>query len=927
MNNKQKKITIKKTILLFSFSIFLIQSLFSNEQNQKSNNAKTVKIGYYQANCFFEGAAPGLNKSGYGYHYLQDVANYTGWNYEYVYGSWSQLLDMFLEGKIDLMPDISYTKERAEKMLFPKNIMGHESSWIFTSVNNTTFSPLDPQTLNGARIGVSKGSTQIEDIKNWLKKNNVKAELVIYTSDETRQKDCIQGKIDASIELDIDFIQDLKALYKISSSEFYLAVNKDRPDLVKELDDALDFILELKPQYTTELFNRYYNNILISKKISKQEEDWLFKKDIIKVGCLINNLPFSDKAPENNKPVGVIVDWLNYLKSNLSLSKTFFTYEYYNTQQEMNEALEKGYVDLIYPVAKHLEKSNNSTMYTETLMSVAYNVIFKGTFSSKKLNRIAVSKNHLEKDYAKAYYPQSKLIECETQEDTLKMVLSGQADSAILNTYKSNKFLTNYKKYEELSFRQLQQTSEIQFGVSRKNTPLVKLLNREIFLIPSYISFSFISKNASHDSVYSLEDLFWNYKNVILTTLYIILIGIIIILILLYNRKKLQQANIKAEAANQAKSAFLLNMSHDIRTPMNAIIGYTNMAKKYIDNKSKVLTYLNKAQVSSEHLLALINDVIDMSRIENGKISIEEIPANIITCQKEIIDIVQQGALNNNISLRFNYSNVSNPNVFVDILHLNRITLNILSNAIKYTQEGGTVTYTIEQTENSSSTNMGTFIFTIQDTGIGMSKEFQNHIFEAFEREESSLSKKIQGTGLGMSITKNLIELMNGKIIVRSELGKGTTIIFKLDLKIQDGYSKNYAQKSNYSSLNFDKKRILLAEDNESNREIAKDLLETLGFIVDEAYDGAKCVNKIKEHSPNYYDYILMDIQMPNMNGYEAAKAIRNLPEHEKASIPIICMSANVFSEDIQKAFDSGMNAHIAKPLNLETLLQTIANC
>ena len=180
---------------------------------------------------------------------------------------------------------------------------------------------------------------------------------------------------------------------------------------------------------------------------------------------------------------------------------------------------------------------------------------------------------------------------------------------------------------------------------------------------------------------------------------------------------------------------------------------------------------------------------------------------------------------------------------------------------------------------------------------------------------------------MSKEVLKNLIELMNGKIIVRSELGKGTTIIFKLDLKIQDGYSKNYAQKSNYSSLNFDKKRILLAEDNESNREIAKDLLETLGFIVDEAYDGAKCVNKIKEHSPNYYDYILMDIQMPNMDGYEAAKTIRNLPEHEKASIPIICMSANVFSEDIQKAFDSGMNAHIAKPLNLETLLQTIANC
>ena len=931
--NKLKNFKISKKHTKFSifFLIFFFTQFFSFAKNNDNKTLqlqleqKTVRIGYYNANSFFEGAFEGGQKSGYGYEYISDIANYTGWNYEYVYGSWPELMEKFLNGEIDLMADVSHTKEREDFMLFPKHIMGIESSWIFTSANNTKLSATDISSLNGAKIGVSKSSTQIEDIKKWLKKNNINASIILYSSDKTRQEDCIKGKIDASVELDIDSIHDLKALYKISSSDFYLAVKKDRPDLLNEINEALEYIQELKPQYILELFNKYYNNILLSKKLSKNEISYLENKKEIRIGTLKDNLPFSEQNEETQKPMGIIVDWISHLKNTLGLSETNFNYIFFSHQEELENALLENTVDLIFPVSAKTSNKKNQIMYSEPLMAISYNLIYSGTYSAEKINKIAVINNQLETEFVKKYYPQSKIITCDSRNDSLNLILSKQAHSAILNTYKTNKYLSNYKKYENLKYSQLQQSVLVQFAVNRNNKDLLMIINRGICLIPQPVTMSFISKNASKDSIYSLEDIYWNYKNLFLGITYFFIFSTIIILILLYNRKQLQIANTKAEAANKAKSSFLLNISHDIRTPMNAIIGYTNMAKKHIDNKQKVSEYLNKAQISSEHLLSLISDVLDMSRIENGSITIEESPENIIESQKEIIDIVKQSATNKNITLKYNFTSILNPNIYMDKLHVNRIALNILSNAIKYTKEGGFVSYSIEQLEKTKE-NSASFIFTVQDTGIGMSEDFISHIFEAFERESSSISSKTPGSGLGMAITKNLIDLMDGKIVIHSELGKGTTVIYQLTFKLQSEHNA-YKQKTLYNESIFAKKRILLVEDNPSNREITKDMLESFGFSVEEANDGAICVDKIKDHSPQFYDYILMDIQMPYMDGFKATEIIRNLPEKEKANIPIICMTANVFSEDKEKVLKCGMNAHISKPINIDTLLQTLANC
>ncbi len=392
-------------------------------------------------------------------------------------------------------------------------------------------------------------------------------------------------------------------------------------------------------------------------------------------------------------------------------------------------------------------------------------------------------------------------------------------------------------------------------------------------------------------------------------------------------QKQLEDALLAAKAANAAKSTFLFNMSHDIRTPMNAILGFTSMAEKYIDNKEKVADCLGKVKLSGEHLLNLINDVLNMARIESGKVVIEEEPANVRECARDLIMIVQETAKQNSITLGLDMSTVTVENVYADTLRVNQVMLNIIGNAIKYTKPGGKVNYTIFQLPQTTPEEI-TYKFIVEDTGIGMSKEYCDHVFEAFTREKSSTVNGIQGTGLGMAITKQLLELMGGSINVESELGVGTKVTVMLTFRVAQEKAANTEadlEKAASLKMSLEGKRVLLVEDNELNREIARDILEDEGLIVDEADDGTVAVEKMGKAQPGDYDFVLMDIQMPHMDGYKATELIRQLDNKEVAAVPIIAMTANAFDEDKQRAMDAGMNAHIAKPIEIDKLFETMS--
>ncbi len=388
----------------------------------------------------------------------------------------------------------------------------------------------------------------------------------------------------------------------------------------------------------------------------------------------------------------------------------------------------------------------------------------------------------------------------------------------------------------------------------------------------------------------------------------------------------LTEAVAAADRANRSKRAFLFNMSHDIRTPMNAIIGFTELAEQNIDDREKVRDYLQKIMLSSQHLLSLINDILDMSRIENGKVTIEAVPV----CIRDQMDLVKNVVRSDIENRRLRYvektEKLDDIYVYADALHVNRILINILSNAVKFTPDGGTITFTVRE-RKSEREGYALYDFIIEDTGIGMSGEFIGHIFEQFAREKTSTVSHTQGTGLGMSITKSLVDLMGGEIRVESELGKGSVFTVSLEFKITSAdmvYGKAAADDSS-SLLALSGRRVLLVEDNDLNMEIAKAMLEAMGLEVETASDGSEALEKVKKESADRYDLILMDIQMPMMNGYEATRAIRALDDRDKAGIPIIAMTANAFDEDRTNAFEAGMNDHIAKPLDITILRDTIA--
>ena len=394
-------------------------------------------------------------------------------------------------------------------------------------------------------------------------------------------------------------------------------------------------------------------------------------------------------------------------------------------------------------------------------------------------------------------------------------------------------------------------------------------------------------------------------------------------------RKSLEQKNVALQLAvqretkaNLAKREFLFNMSHDIRTPMNAIIGFTALAQTHIDDRGQVEDYLKKISVSSQHLLSLINDVLDMSRIESGKVTLEAKPVHLPELVHELRDIVQAVVSEKDLSLTLDTVGVENEDVIADPLRLEQILINVLANAVKFTPDGGQISLWIVQ-KDTAPAGYADFEFHIKDNGIGMSEEFQKHIFEQFARERTSTVSKIQGTGLGMAITKSLVDMMGGRITVKSEQGKGSEFTISLRFPIGEAKAEQTPPAAKASASAG--KKLLVVEDNELNLEIASTLLKEAGFAVDTAENGKIAVEKVEAASADRYDLILMDIQMPEMDGYEATRRIRALPDTKKAALPIVAMTANAFEDDRKNALRAGMNGHIAKPLDIQKLFQVLS--
>ena len=922
---------------------------YSTQQETKKSDTqikekKIIRVGSFE-DTFDYVDANGVRR-GYGYELMQALAGYTGWKIEHVQCDWSNCFDKLENGEIDVIGDISYTDERAQKMLFSDEPMGEEKYILYADLSDIDNGTSDFKAMDGKRVGVLMDTEPEIMLTEWENKNGIHTEHVnVYNNDDVEEK-LANHEIDcfASLEESIWSEQGISSVATIGKSGIYFAINKERSDIKTEMDYAMCQLDQDSPFFKADLYKKYFT-LDYNQSLTGGEKSWLEEHGDIRMGFLNNDPAIFSLDKENEQLAGMLAEYISYAKDCLGNQMLEFNIQDYADYDEMLQALQDQEINVIFYAGRNpdfAEKKGyalTDTAWTYSLMAVTD----EKNFDEDKAYTVAVPK---EKDALKQHlafsYPQWKLVDYDSFDDAADMIKNEKADCFLMGASQA----MIYDNRQNFKSVPLTKTMEACFAVRGGEATLLSILNKTLKTMPSDMLTSALAiYDSTADKVTFYDFVKDNLLVVFVTAGFTALVIIGIILVLLRRARKaevvaklaasntqklndkLEIALEKAEDASLAKTRFLNNMSHDIRTPMNAILGYAQLMGDELKGKDlpEASEYLQKLQQSGNLLLAIINNVLDMARIESGRMEIDENYGRIDDIRQTLFEIFGDEAKKKNIALHY-IINVEHEHILTDTTKVKEIFVNILSNAIKYTPSGGSVMINVDELACDEPGYM--MVSTrVSDTGIGMSQDYLTKIFDAFTREQNTTKSKIAGTGLGMSIVKKYVDLLGGTIHVESELGKGTTFTVTLKHRIADEsyYVEKHAETTVTGSTIPEGRNILLAEDNDLNAEIAAAILERAGFHTERVEDGIQCVNRIEKIPAGTYDMILMDIQMPKMDGYKATQAIRRLPDRDKAGIPIIAMTANAFEEDKREALAAGMNGHIAKPIQVDKLLSTLS--
>ena len=931
---------MRKSVCALLCLLLLLSVVLPVKAAAETAPAKVVRVGSFEDTfnyCNEKGA-----RKGYGYELLETLSGYTGWQFEYVTCDWSDCFEKLENGEIDIMGGISYTEDRAEEMLFSDEPMGEEKYYLYADLSRTDLSTSDYKTLNGKKIGVLMGAESEVMLTEWEEKHGIKTQHVNISNNEDVKQKLANHEIDCFVSLEESYWAELgiSTITRVGKSSIYYVLNKDRPDLKEELDNAMHALDEEAPFYTADLCKKYFS-LDYKPILTGEEKAWLKEHGAIRMGFLTSDRGVSTYDPATGEITGTITDYIQFAADCLGNQELEFQLVGYDDKEAELNALKSGEIDMIFHfdqspnLAEEYRLARTNTTWTANMMVVTN----KQLFIENQVNRVAVPQNKISLTrYIAFYYPQWEIVDCDTQEDAIKLVKDGQADCFVTGVSSEEKYSKNHGFYSV----PLPNPAKSCFAVNSGNRSLLSILNKTIKAMPANMLTSSLAMHKSSARKVTLSDFIKdNFFMVLLVSS--IAVAAILLTILKLLRKaykaeaaarkaandtqelnaKLQIAVENAESANRAKSTFLFNMSHDIRTPMNAIIGYADLASRHSDDPAKLKNYMENIQVCGQNLLMLLNNVLDLARIENDKTEMEYSVSDVDKDFRNCVAMFRNQADSKGQTLMVT-AHLLHPYVYVDIPHLTEVCTNLVSNAVKYTGAGGTIRCNVTQKSGEKEGWCDTVI-TVADNGIGMSQEFQKHIFEPFERERTSTVSKVEGSGIGMGIVKKLVGLMNGTVAVESKIGVGSKFTVTIPCRIASEDETQAKRETNPS----DQKclcgtRILLTEDNDLNAEIATELLQEEGCTVDRAKDGVECVDMLEKAANGTYQLILMDIQMPVMNGYDAAKKIRRMDDPQKAGIPIIAMTANAFTEDRQVALDAGMNDHIAKPINMNVLVPTL---
>ena len=946
MDKSRKKSTVLCAGIFVFLGIWMVLTVpcRAAETNNDEKQSQIIRVGSFE-DTFNYVDKNGVRR-GYGYELMQALAGYTGWKFEYVKCDWSDCFDKLENGEIDIMGDISYTDERAQKMLFPDEPMGEEKYILYADLLDTDIDTSDLKSLDGKRVGVLMDTEPEIMLTEWENKNGIHTEHVNVNNNDDVEKKLANHEIDCfvSLEESIWSEQGISSVTTIGKSGIYFAINKERSDIKTELDYAMRQLEQDSPFFKTDLYKKYFTLDYI-QVLTGKEKIWVEEHGGIRIGFLNNDPAIFSMDEETGKLTGMLAEYTSYAKDCLGNQTLEFNIQAYDNYDEMIQALQNREIDMIFYVGRnpYFAEQNGyaltNTAWTYSLMAATD----EEKFDENKVYTVAVPKEkYALKQHIAFSYPEWKLVDCDSLDNAADMVIQEKADCFLMGASQA----LIYDNSQNFKSVPLTKTMEACFTVREGEGRLLSILNKTIKAMPSDMLTSALAIYDSTADKVTFSDFIKDNLLVFLATVGFLALSIIgIILVLLRKARKaeavaklaakdtkklndkLEIALKKAEDASLAKTRFLNNMSHDIRTPMNAILGYAQLMEEELKEKDLPETsdHLEKLQQSGNLLLSIINNVLDMARIESGKMEIDENYGRIEDIRQTLFEIFGDEAKKKNIALHYTI-NVEHEHILTDTTKVKEIFVNILSNAIKYTPSGGSVMINIDELVCDEPGYM--MVRTrVSDTGIGMSQDYLTKIFDAFTRERNTTKSKITGSGLGMSIVKRYVNLLGGTIDIESEPGKGSTFTVTLKHRIADEsyYVKKHDECSGTASKILEGRNILLAEDNDLNAEISEAILERAGLKTERVEDGIQCVNKITKMPVGTYDMILMDIQMPRMDGYKATQAIRHLPDKDKACIPIVAMTANAFEEDKRDAVAAGMNGHIAKPIQIDKLLSMLA--
>lgn len=874
---------------------------------------RVVRVGWYNREAVDAGDE--TNLIAYERDYLYAVGQYANWEFEFVPCDWDESIQRLYNHQIDLLCTVTPTAERQPYMDFSEQSTGTEMCYL-VAPENTTLSYGDYASYDGLRVGYEEGNRTYDDLSNYVAKNGATIIGTPYANGNETYAALAAGEVDAVAQSSFyDVPSGDVVLAKCAASAVYFATWKGNAGLMGELDEAMNELLGFMPNFNSDLYNYHYKDTAVqTTEFSPAERAYLDTSPTVTMYYEQNWAPI--EYEQDGHAAGIAPEVLQAIGEDTGIN---FVFVLNGSSADVFGSADASSSDSVITLSyDYTWARQNNAMLTQPILTIPLMRVTR--VQTSDAHTVGLVKGNFIQQLIRSEYPDLQVIEYATFGDCMEAVSRGAVDCTYINSYQAT-YYAAMGAYNSLSYQSdVNAQQGISIGVTGNSNPLAfSVISKSLQRLSSSKVQTIVDNNATQIKTTTLTDQIRRYplEAAAIATVAMLLVGIVVLLLITSRSRK--RRNDELLAANNAKSDFLARMSHDIRTPMNAILGYTTLARDQVDDPRAMGHYLERIGESGEYLLTLLNDILDMSKIESKQLTLSPEPFSTAECVENVRSIFASQLKQKNLTLTYHASTPQVELLMMDRVRYQQIFMNLISNAIKYTPEGGVISVETKELDRDAETALTRYAVT--DTGCGMSPEFLKEVFEPFTQERSE--DRGVGSGLGLAITKNLIELMGGTLHVESEVGKGTKFWFTLRLPLaKAALARQPVQQK--VEVDLTGVRVLVVDDQPMNLEITCGLLEKKGAVVSTAENGQVALDMFCASAEGDYDIILMDVRMPVMNGLDAARAIRALNRADAQAIPIVALSANAYADDVSMSREAGMDAHVAKPFDVDNLFRTI---